>query len=301
MNFNLDFKYYFYSSQKLCQLNRHKDVHENLFYFCPFCKKAPVKARSSLRKHFFKEHVDKINIWQASNFMSKLLRKYDKSSPSTSHLTLEEITDKKVVRKYTKKNKDEKSGKAGKLKKNEKHCDLNVPKITTYLNDAKCPTIMNNDDETTDLVQDMERDDDDTKDLLNDIQMPLKRDIDLNQESQSEQQIVLHNLFLDSISYSLNAENDFMIDTQPNEPRTDHNHSIESYEISDFRNFRNSFDEIQEKLDAELEFNTEPGLGLGLDLGLEREDVDLNDESSLTESESQNSIINNEGTSFMLN
>lgn len=240
--------------------------------------------------------------------MSKLLRKYDKSSPSTSHLTLEEIPDRKVVRKYTKKNNNnnnnvDKPAKAGKLKKNsEKHCDLNVPKITTYLNETKCPTIINNDNqEENELVQDMSMERDDTKDILNDIQMPLKRDIDLNQESQSEQQIVLHNLFLDSISYSLNAENDFMIDAQPNEPRADHNHSIESYEISDFRNFRNSFDEIQEKLDAELEFSTEPGLGLGLDLGLEREDVDLNDESSLTESESQNSIINNEGTSFMLN
>jgi Zinc finger, C2H2 type len=69
--------------QKKYQLKRHQEIHENLFYFCPFCKRAPVKARSSLRKHFMKDHPQQQEIWQASNFMSTLLRKYEKTKKSS--------------------------------------------------------------------------------------------------------------------------------------------------------------------------------------------------------------------------
>lgn len=71
--------------QKKYQLKRHQEIHENLFYFCPFCKRAPVKARSSLRKHFIKDHPEQQDIWQVSNFMSTLLKKYEKVKKTSSH------------------------------------------------------------------------------------------------------------------------------------------------------------------------------------------------------------------------
>lgn len=71
--------------QKKYQLKRHQEIHENLFYFCPFCKRAPVKARSSLRKHFIKDHSEQQDTWQASNFMSTLLKKYEKVKKISSH------------------------------------------------------------------------------------------------------------------------------------------------------------------------------------------------------------------------
>lgn len=71
--------------QKKYQLKRHQEIHENLFYFCPFCKRAPVKARSSLRKHFIKDHPEQQDTWQVSNFMSTLLKKYEKVKKTSSH------------------------------------------------------------------------------------------------------------------------------------------------------------------------------------------------------------------------
>lgn len=100
--------------QKKYQLKRHQDIHENLFYFCPFCKRAPVKARSSLRKHFLKDHPEQQEIWQASNFMSTLLKKYEKIKKS-SHESHSSGS-----------NKDHQSSDSTNLKKNAKEKKENV-------------------------------------------------------------------------------------------------------------------------------------------------------------------------------
>lgn len=82
-----------------------------------------------------------------------------------------------------------------------------------------------------------------------------------------QQQIILSNLFLDPITldeennlikYTLAGDDDFIMNGHNGETSVNHAGSIESYEISEFSNFKSSFDEIQEKLDAELhEFNND--------------------------------------------
>lgn len=56
---------------KKYQLKRHQETHDSIFYICPYCDKPPLKARSSLKKHFTREHNDKIHEWNTSNFLSK--------------------------------------------------------------------------------------------------------------------------------------------------------------------------------------------------------------------------------------
>lgn len=90
-----------------------------------------------------------------------------------------------------------------------------------------------------------------------------------------QQQIILSNLFLDPITldeennlikYTLAGDDDFIMnghnvvvdDGESSVNVMTHAGSIESYEMSEFSNFKSSFDEIQEKLDAELhEFNND--------------------------------------------
>jgi hypothetical protein len=196
--------------QKKYQLKRHQEIHENLFYFCPFCKRAPVKARSSLRKHFVKDHPEQQETWQASNFMSTLLRKYEKVKKSETK----------------------------KLKKEPKKKEA----VTTMMDDN-----------------------DHFHHIINDEPLPQGDD---DTSHHQNQQIILSNLFLDPITldeennlikYTLAGDDDFMNGGHNGSGSGNMTHagSIESYEMSEFSNFKSSFDEIQEKLDAELEFNND--------------------------------------------
>uniref|UniRef100_A0A336LT79 CSON015423 protein n=1 Tax=Culicoides sonorensis TaxID=179676 RepID=A0A336LT79_CULSO len=62
---------------KKYQLKRHQETHDLVFYTCPYCNKAPLKARSSLKKHFSREHNDKIHEWNTSTFVSKQILRDD--------------------------------------------------------------------------------------------------------------------------------------------------------------------------------------------------------------------------------
>lgn len=97
--------------------------------------------------------------------------------------------------------------------------------------------------------------------------------IDGDEIVHQNQQITLSNIFLDPITldeennlikYSLAGDDDFIMnghnvdDGETSVNVMTHASSIESYEMSEFSNFKSSFDEIQEKLDAELhEFNND--------------------------------------------
>lgn len=60
-------------------MKRHQETHDLVFYTCPYCDKPPLKARSSLKKHFTREHNNQIHEWNTSNFMSKqILRDEEK-------------------------------------------------------------------------------------------------------------------------------------------------------------------------------------------------------------------------------
>lgn len=219
--------------QKKYQLKRHQEIHENLFYFCPFCKRAPVKARSSLRKHFFKDHPEHQETWQVSNFMSTLLRKYEKVKKSSqeSHDSTKKVKKEPKVKKESKKSiKKKEQMVMMMMESNDQHCEV--------INDEPLPQGSTLDDEG-------------------------------DEENHQHQQIILSNLFLDPITldeennlikYTLAGDDDFIMNGGHNgsgSGNMTHAGSIESYEMSEFSNFKSSFDEIQEKLDAELEFNNE--------------------------------------------
>lgn len=205
--------------QKKYQLKRHQEIHENLFYFCPFCKRAPVKARSSLRKHFVKDHPEQQETWQASNFMSTLLRKYEKVKKSAGG-----------------------DGEKVKVKKAKKE-----PKKKEMM-----------------MTMTDENDHSHYHHIINDEPLPQGDD---DTSHHQNQQIILSNLFLDPITldeennlikYTLAGDDDFMgAHNGSASGNMTHAGSIESYEMSEFSNFKSSFDEIQEKLDAELEFNND--------------------------------------------
>lgn len=214
--------------QKKYQLKRHQEIHENLFYFCPFCKRAPVKARSSLRKHFVKDHLEHQETWQVSNFMSTLLRKYEKVKKSSqeSH------------------NSTKKVKKEPKAKKEPKKKNKQMITMTMEPNDQHC-------------------------EIINDEPLPQGNHDLGDEDNHQNQQIILSNLFLDPITldeennlikYTLAGDDDFIMNGGHNgsgSGNMTHAGSIESYEMSEFSNFKSSFDEIQEKLDADLEFNND--------------------------------------------
>lgn len=52
-------------------MQKAQHTQDFVFYRCPYCEKPPLKARSSLKKHFLREHKSEINEWKVSNFMSK--------------------------------------------------------------------------------------------------------------------------------------------------------------------------------------------------------------------------------------
>jgi hypothetical protein len=226
--------------QKKYQLKRHQEIHENLFYFCPFCKRSPVKARSSLRKHFIKDHPEHQETWQASNFMSTLLKKYEKIKKS-SHESHDS------TKKYKKEGKKE-----AKKKKLQQQQQQPPPqeKLVFESNDTSVDNNHHNHQ----------------CEIINDQPLPqVSIDTDAD-ETHQQQQIILSNLFLDPITldeennlikYTLAGEDDFIMNGHNGETSVVNAGSIESYEISEFSNFKSSFDEIQEKLDAELEFNND--------------------------------------------
>lgn len=222
--------------QKKYQLKRHQEIHENLFYFCPFCKRAPVKARSSLRKHFTKDHPEQQETWQVSNFMSTLLRKYEKVKKSSqeSHESTKKPKKEPKVKKEPKKSKKKEQlmmVESTDYHHSHNHCEI--------INDEPLPQGNHLDDE------------------------------DGDEEHHQHQQIILSNLFLDPITldeennlikYTLAGDDDFIMNGGHNgsgSGNMTHAGSIESYEMSEFSNFKSSFDEIQEKLDADLEFNND--------------------------------------------
>ncbi|KAG5681710.1 hypothetical protein PVAND_011120 [Polypedilum vanderplanki] len=238
--------------QKKYQLKRHQEIHENLFYFCPFCKRSPVKARSSLRKHFIKDHPEHQETWQASNFMSTLLKKYEKIKKS-SHESHDS------TKKYKKEGKKESKKKKEKLviESNDTSIDNN------HLNNHRC-------------------------EIINDQPLP---QVSIDEETHQQQQIILSNLFLDPITldeennlikYTLAGEDDFIMNGHNGETSSVVNAgSIESYEMSEFSNFKSSFDEIQEKLDAELEFNNDQMI---------KWNDELDDSSSMLSSQSTSNL-----------
>jgi Zinc finger, C2H2 type len=234
--------------QKKYQLKRHQDIHENMFYFCPFCKRAPVKARSSLRKHLLKDHSEHQETWQVSNFMSTLLRKYEKVKKSSQKSFAS-----------TKKPKKESKVKKEPKKKNRKKEKMFI--MMADSNDQHC-------------------------EIIHDRQLPQGDEAGDENGFHQHQQIILSNIFLDPITldeennlikYTLTGDDDFM-NSDHNGDGSGMNHagSIESYEMSEFSNFKSSFDEIQEKLDADLEFNN--------DEHMIKWNVELNDEDSVTSS-----------------
>lgn len=222
--------------QKKYQLKRHQEIHENLFYFCPFCKRAPVKARSSLRKHFAKDHPEHQETWQVSNFMSTLLRKYEKVKKSS-----QESHD------STKKKKEPKVKKEPKKLSKKKEQMMMMMMESSEQHNHHC-------------------------EIINDEPLPQGNHLDDDEggeDNHQHQQIILSNLFLDPITldeennlikYTLAGDDDFIMNGGHNgsgSGNMTHAGSIESYEMSEFSNFKSSFDEIQEKLDADLEFNND--------------------------------------------
>lgn len=187
--------------------------------------------------------------------MSSLLKKYEKVK-KTSHSDCHEST-KKVPK---------------------------VPKVKKEPKEPKKPR-KSKKNSSSSLIISSDRDDDDRCEIINDEPLPQVNNVDdgdelREQHHQHQQQIILHNLFLDPITldeennlikYTLAGDDDDFImnghnhhhhhstSTVDTVSTINHNHggSIESYEMSEFSNFKSSFDEIQEKLDADLEFNND--------------------------------------------
>ncbi|CAO1411089.1 unnamed protein product [Diamesa serratosioi] len=284
--------------QKKYQLKRHMEIHENLFYFCPFCKRAPVKARSSLRKHFMKDHPESQEIWQTNNFMSKLLKKHEKVTPKV-----------KLNASQSNINQSE-SPNNDSTKKPLKNVKVKTPKV------KKPPKVKKSDLKKAKSMLTSVEDEDDNGEIINDEPLPQSHELDDNEEQvqqqhQQQQQIILHNLFLDPITldeennlikYTLAADDDFIMNGHNHSTSTDtvstinnitHSGSIESYEMSEFSNFKSSFDEIQEKLDAELEFNNDQMIKWTDELN------DDDDTSSQISSSSQPSALSSPESSML--
>lgn len=254
--------------QKKYQLKRHQEIHENLFYFCPFCKRAPVKARSSLRKHFVKDHPEHQETWQVSNFMSTLLKKYEKVKKSSqeSHDSTKKPKKEPKAKKEPKKNTKKKEQMIMMMmESNDQHCEI-----------------------------------------INDEPLPQGNHLDEGDEDNHQhQQIILSNLFLDPITldeennlikYTLAGDDDFIMNGAHNgsgSGNMTHAGSIESYEMSEFSNFKSSFDEIQEKLDADLEFNNDQMIKWSDELN--------DDDSSVISSPSASNLSSPENLSKSLN
>lgn len=56
-------------------LKKHKLTHENIYFQCPFCEHAPLKARNSLRRHFSNQHMNEQEKWESKGFINTLIVK----------------------------------------------------------------------------------------------------------------------------------------------------------------------------------------------------------------------------------
>lgn len=56
-------------------LKKHKLTHENIYFQCPFCEHAPLKARNSLRRHFSNQHMNEQEKWEGKGFINTLIVK----------------------------------------------------------------------------------------------------------------------------------------------------------------------------------------------------------------------------------
>lgn len=87
-----------HSSKQKYELKRHRTVHENIKYTCPYCEKE-VKRKPSMLKHLRVAHKDKEHFWSDNDFIAQL-KFYTKSTTngfaqSESSNTNESSTDEK--------------------------------------------------------------------------------------------------------------------------------------------------------------------------------------------------------------
>lgn len=55
------------------ELSRHRAVHENITFACPYCDKK-VKRKPSMLKHLRLNHKDEEHIWNDNSFIAQLKR-----------------------------------------------------------------------------------------------------------------------------------------------------------------------------------------------------------------------------------
>lgn len=55
---------------KRSQLTRHKNIHKNIIYICPFCQREPFKARNSLKNHLKTNHKEMNDKWGDPAYIS---------------------------------------------------------------------------------------------------------------------------------------------------------------------------------------------------------------------------------------
>lgn len=87
-----------HSSIQKYELKRHRTVHENIKYTCPYCEKE-VKRKPSMLKHLRLIHKDKEHFWSDNDFIAQL-KYYTKTTTngfvqSESSNTNESSTDEK--------------------------------------------------------------------------------------------------------------------------------------------------------------------------------------------------------------
>lgn len=199
----------------------------------------------SLSRHFVKDHNEQRDVWHTSNFMSKLLKKYEKPEKVTETPKPHNPKPPKPpkVPHELKKPKNEGVKKTPKLKKPKKkiaddmECRVKVHKLMINDDDGKYL------DQKQNLVKN-------EMVMLPQGPIPLE-DMD---DHQNQQQISFHNLLLDPIT--LDEENNLIKYNLNNDQEIESQvavNPIDSFILNE--NFKNSFNEIQEKLDAELDFN----------------------------------------------
>lgn len=63
------------------QLTKHRPIHDNTQFICPYCPNAKsVKAKSTMQKHLRAVHEDRIEEWKAPGFVNALLAQVDGSA-----------------------------------------------------------------------------------------------------------------------------------------------------------------------------------------------------------------------------
>lgn len=65
------------------ELKRHRTVHENVKYTCPYCDKE-VKRKPSMLKHLRLIHKDKEHFWNDNEFIAQLKYYTKAAAPATN-------------------------------------------------------------------------------------------------------------------------------------------------------------------------------------------------------------------------